>query len=101
MLVVIISAHVKPEYIEAFKIATLDNANNSIKEPGVARFDVYQQTDDPTRFTLVEIYRTETDPARHRETAHYNRWRSAVEMMMAEPRTRITNHFIFPPEPGV
>lgn len=100
MLVVIVSAHIKPEYIEAFKTATLDNASNSIQEPGVARFDVYQQTDDPSRFTLVEIYKTEDDPGRHRETAHYNRWRSSVENMMAEPRTRVTNHFIFPPESG-
>ncbi len=98
MLVAIVFAHVKPEYIEAFKIATLDNASNSIKEPGVTRFDVYQQNEDPSRFTLVEIYKTEDDPVRHRETAHYNRWRTAVESMMAEPRTRITHHFIYPPE---
>jgi len=96
MLVVVVNAHVKPEYIEAFKNATLDNASNSIKEPGVVRFDVYQQTDDPNRFTLVEVYRTEDDPARHRETAHYTRWRDTVTDMMAEPRTRSTNCIIFP-----
>lgn len=97
MLVVIVSAHVKPEFIDAFKVATLDNASNSIKEPGVARFDVYQQTDDPSRFTLVEIYRTENDPVSHRTTAHYARWRDSVAEMMAEPRTRVTNQFVFPP----
>jgi len=97
MLVAIVNAHVKPEYIDAFKIATLDNASNSIQEPGVIRFDVYQQTEDPSRFTLVEIYRTENDPARHRETAHYVRWRDAVANMMAEPRSRTTSSIIFPP----
>lgn len=96
MLVVVVNAHVKPEYIEAFTNATLDNASNSIKEPGVVRFDVYQQTDDPNRFTLVEVYQTEDDPARHRETAHYTRWRDTVTDMMAEPRTRSTNCIIFP-----
>ena len=96
MLVVVVSAHVKPEYIEDFKHATLENASNSIKESGVARFDVFQQSDDPSRFILIEIYKTEDDPARHRETAHYIRWRDTVANMMAEPRTRTTNHFIFP-----
>ena len=97
MIVSIVSAHVKPEDIEKFKVATLDNASNSIQEPGVIRFDVYQQTEDPTRFTLVEIYKTEDDPSRHRETAHYARWRDAVASMMVEPRTRLLHQIIFPP----
>jgi quinol monooxygenase YgiN len=98
MLVAIIDVHVKPEYIESFKTAILDNATNSIKESGVARFDVYQQTDDPTRFKLVEIYKTENDVARHRETSHYARWRDTVAEMMAEPRTRITYSILHPHE---
>ena len=96
MLVVVVSAHVKPENIEDFKRVTLDNASNSVKESGVARFDVYQQSDDPSRFTLIEIYKTEDGPAHHRETAHYIRWRDTVANMMAEPRTRTTNQFVFP-----
>jgi quinol monooxygenase YgiN len=97
MLVAIIQVHVKSECIQSFKLATLDNANNSITESGVSRFDVYQQSDDPTRFSLVEIYKTEDDPAKHRETAHYARWRDTVAEMMAEPRTRITYNIVFPP----
>ena len=97
MLVAIVHVQIKSEYVEAFKTATLDNASNSIKEPGVARFDVYQQSDDPTRFSLVEIYRSDDDPARHRETAHYARWRDTVVEMMAEPRTRITYNIVYPP----
>ena len=96
MLVAIVHVHVKPQYIDSFKTATLDNASNSIKEPGVARFDVYQQADDPSRFSLVEIYRSDDDPARHKETAHYARWRDNVADMLAEPRTRITYNIIFP-----
>jgi len=96
MLVALIHVHVKPEYIESFKTATLDNASNSINEPGVARFDVYQQSDDPARFSLVEIYKSEDASARHKETAHYARWRDTVAEMMAEPRTRITYNIVFP-----
>ncbi len=98
MLVVIVSAHVKPEYIEAFKNVSMDNASNSVKEPGVFRFDVYQQADDPSKFTLLEIYRTKNDPPKHRETAHYLRWRDAVANMLVEPRTRVENSIIYPPE---
>lgn len=97
MLVAIVTVHVKQKFIEQFKAATLDNASNSIKEPGVARFDVYQQSDDPTRFTLVEIYRSEEAPNKHRQTTHYARWRDTVSEMMAEPRTRLTYTIIYPP----
>jgi (4S)-4-hydroxy-5-phosphonooxypentane-2,3-dione isomerase len=96
MLVVIVHAHVKPELVEDFKLATLDNAINSIKEAGIARFDVYQQRDDPTRFSLIEVYRSEDGPASHRATSHYVRWRDTVEVMMAEPRARVTYNNIFP-----
>lgn len=89
MLVVHVHARVKPECVEAFKAATLENAQASLREPGIARFDVAQQQDDPTRFVLVEIYRSEDAPAKHKETAHYARWRDAVAPMMAEPRASV------------
>ena len=97
MFVVIVQTHVKPEFLQAFKEATYDNASNSILEPGVARFDVYQQKDDPTRFSLIEIYRDEEAPAKHRESSHYMRWRDTVESMLVEPRTRVTYDIYFPP----
>ncbi len=96
MLVVFVYAHIKAEYIDEFKKATIDNASNSVKEPGIVRFDVFQQADDPSRFTLVEMYKTEADPGRHRETAHYLRWKDTVAPMMVEPRTRIENSIVFP-----
>ncbi|HOD52188.1 MAG TPA: putative quinol monooxygenase [Candidatus Hydrogenedentes bacterium] len=86
MLVVHVHVHVKPECVEAFKEASLENARHSVEEPGIARFDVIQQLDHPTHFVLVEVYRTEDGPARHKETAHYQKWRDAVAGMMAEPR---------------
>ena len=100
MLVVHVYVHVKPDQVEAFKAASLDNARNSVRESGIARFDVIQQQDDPTRFVLVEVYRTPQDPAKHKETAHYARWRDAVESMMAEPRTSVKYANVFPSEAG-
>jgi quinol monooxygenase YgiN len=96
MLIVHVFVHVKADQVEAFKAATLENARNSVAEPGIARFDVAQQQDDPVRFVLVEVYRTPADPARHKETAHYQRWRAAVEPMMAEPRTSLKYTSVFP-----
>ena len=96
MLIVHVFVHVKPESVEAFRAASLENARNSVQEPGVIRFDVVQQADDPNRFLLMEIYRTADDPARHKETAHYAAWRDAVEPMMAEPRRSVKYGALFP-----
>jgi autoinducer 2-degrading protein len=100
MLVVHVFVHVKSDQVEAFQQATLENARNSIQEPGIARFDIIQQQDDLTRFVLVEVYRTPDDPARHKETAHYQKWRDTVADMMAEPRTSIKYTNVFPDEQG-
>jgi quinol monooxygenase YgiN len=100
MLVVHVHVQVKPESVDAFRAATLENARNSIEEPGVVRFDVLQQEDDLTRFLLLEIYRTPEDPARHKETAHYAAWRDTVEPMMAEPRRSVKFRAVFPEPDG-
>jgi autoinducer 2-degrading protein len=100
MLVVHVHVQVKPEHIEAFKAATLANARASVREPGVARFDVVQQADDPARFVLVEAYRTADAPAAHKETAHYATWRDAVAPMMAAPRTSVKYANVFPDDSG-
>jgi len=89
MLIVHVHVHVKPDCVEAFKRACVENARESAKEPGIARFDVAQQADDPTRFVLVEVYRTADAPAKHKETAHYAKWRDTVASMMAEPRSSV------------
>jgi quinol monooxygenase YgiN len=100
MFIVHVFVHVKGDQVEAFKAATLENARNSLEEPGIARFDVIQQQDEPTCFLLVEVYRTGDDPAKHKETAHYQKWRDAVADMMAEPRTSIKYTNVFPDEQG-
>ena len=86
MLIVHVHARVKAEAVEEFRKATLENAAASLGEAGVVRFDVIQELDDPTRFVLVEVYRDEQAPARHKETAHYAKWRDSVAELMAEPR---------------
>jgi len=100
MLVVHIQVRVKPEAVEAFKTATLANAKESVKEPGIARFDVSQNQDDPTRFVFVEVYRTADAPAAHKETKHYQTWRDTVAPMMAEPRSSVKMTNVFPPDEG-
>ncbi len=100
MLVVHVHVRVKPEFIAAFQEASLENARLSVQEPGIARFDVIQQADDPSRFVLVEVYRTPEAPARHKDTAHYQLWRDTVAAMMAEPRSSLKYASLFPGEEG-
>jgi (4S)-4-hydroxy-5-phosphonooxypentane-2,3-dione isomerase len=89
MLVVHVFVQVKPEGVEIFKQATLANARASLQEPGITRFDVSQQADDPTRFVLVEVYRNAEAPVAHKQTAHYQTWRDTVEPLMAMPRSSV------------
>jgi quinol monooxygenase YgiN len=100
MLVVHVHVHVKPECVGDFKRVSLANARESIKEPGIARFDVVQQQDDPTRFVLVEVYRDNQAPAAHKETKHYAAWRDAVASMMAEARSSVKFQNVFPEDQG-
>jgi autoinducer 2-degrading protein len=100
MLIVHVHVNVKPEAVDAFRQATLENARNSVREPGIARFDVLQQSDDPTKFILVEIYRAPDDPARHKETKHYQTWRDTVAEMMAEARSSVKYTNLFPDDAG-
>ena len=100
MHIVHVHIRVKPDQIEAFKTATLDNARNSVREPGVARFDFIQDAADPARFVLLEVYRTSEAAVRHKETAHYQTWRDTVAGMMAEPRTGVRYVNLFPDDQG-
>lgn len=100
MLIVHVHVHVKPESVEAFRAASIENARNSVKEPGIARFDVLQYEDDPTRFVLVEVYRAPDARAQHRTTAHYASWRDTVADMMAEPRSGVQYQNVFPSDDG-
>ena len=96
MLIVHVHAHIKPDSVAEFKLATIENARASVREPGIARFDVVQQQDDATRFVLIEVYRTPEAAAAHKETIHYARWRDAVATMMAEPRHSVRYSAVFP-----
>jgi (4S)-4-hydroxy-5-phosphonooxypentane-2,3-dione isomerase len=100
MIVVHVHVHVRPESVEDFRRATEENARNSVQEPGIARFDVLQQAEDPTRFILTEVYRDEEATLKHKETAHYAKWRDAVAPMMAEPRSSVKYSNVFPDDGG-
>ena len=96
MLVVHVHVKVKPECIEAFREATIANAKESLKEPGIARFDFVQTQEEPGAFVLVEAYRTPEAPAAHKETRHYQTWRDTVAPMMSEPRHSVKFTNIYP-----
>lgn len=100
MVIVHVFVHVIPEFVDKFKAAALDNARNSVQEPGVARFDVIQEVEDPTRFVLLEVYRDTEATLKHKETDHYLRWRDTVAGMMAEPRKGIKYTNLFPDDGG-
>ncbi len=100
MIIVHVHVHVKSDQVGTFRAATIENARQSVQEPGVARFDVVQQTDDPTRFVLVEVYRSPAAASAHKETRHYQIWRDAVATMMAEPRAGVKFSNIFPDDVG-
>ena len=100
MFILNVHIHVLPEHLEAFKQATILNATNSVKEPGVVRFDFMQSVDDPTVFGLYEVYRDREAIAAHKETAHYKAWVEKVENWFAEPRTRVFYESIFPENQG-
>jgi (4S)-4-hydroxy-5-phosphonooxypentane-2,3-dione isomerase len=96
MFILIVNVHIKTHSIEAFRDATIENARNSRQEPGIARFDVLQQTDDPSRFVFYEVYRDNASIAAHKETAHYQAWLAKVNEMFAEPRTRALYNCVSP-----
>ena len=100
MLIVHVQVHVKAGCEEAFRKATIENSRHSLQEPGIARFDVCEQIEDPTRFVLVEVYRDADAPAAHKETAHYAKWRDTVAPMMAEPRTSVKFSNVHPTKEG-
>ncbi len=100
MLIVNVFVQVKPEYIEEFRIATIENAQNSIEEPGIARFDVLQDLSAEGKFLLVEVYKTPEDTAKHKDTRHYKKWSQTVMKMMAEPRRSVKYANVYPDEGG-
>ena len=100
MIIVHVHIRVLTDFVDAFKQATVENARNSVLEPGIARFDVIQQVDDSTRFVLVEIYHNADATTAHKQTAHYAQWRDTVQNMMAEPRTSVRFSNVFPDEAG-
>lgn len=100
MYIVHVFIQVKPEYIDDFITATVDNARNSINEPGIARFDFIQQIDEPSQFMLIEVYRSPDDPGKHKETEHYKTWKDKVEQMMETQRKSQKYSNVYPDEKG-
>ena len=100
MLIVQVHVHVNDDAIDNFITASMENARHSVQEPGIARFDLIQAKEDPSRFVLLEVYRTEGDPGLHKQTDHYAVWRDTVDSMMAKPRHSVKYHNLFPDNQG-
>ena len=100
MFIIHVYLHVKEDCIDRFKEITLDNARNTVQEPGAIRFDVFQNQDDPSRFTFVEIYKAPSDIDHHKSTDHYARWADAVDELLVEPRSRDIMSNVFPEDDG-
>jgi quinol monooxygenase YgiN len=100
MYIVHVHVHVDEDHVEDFKTLTIENAKSSLEEPGIVRFDIVQQQDDPTKFVLIEVYKTIEDTAKHKLTDHYMRWRDAVATMMENPRTSVKFFNVFPADEG-
>lgn len=96
MIATLVHVYVKPEFITAFIDATRENHEHSIQEPGNLRFDIIQDSQDPGRFILYEVYKSEVDVAAHKETAHYFKWRDLVAPWMAKPREAVRHTLLFP-----
>jgi len=96
MIVTVVNVFVKPDHVDAFIAATLENARHSIQEKGNLRFDVLRRREDPCAFTLYEAYETDEAAAAHKTTAHYLKWRKTVESWMAKPREGIAHDVCAP-----
>src|ERR1035437_1491413 len=96
MHILIVHARVKAEFIDAFKQATAINAENSAKEPGVARFDFLQEQDDLFKVVLYEVYRDYVASAKDKQTAHYNGWKDSEGHMFQKPRQPAFYTNVFP-----
>ena len=86
MYIVHVDIQVQPGHEEAFLAASLDNSRHTRQEPGNRRFDVCRHESDPCRFMFYEAYVDQAAFAAHQQTAHYARWRAAVDGIMAKPR---------------
>jgi autoinducer 2-degrading protein len=72
MFILLVKVEVKPELVDEFKAAILNNAALSVeRDPGCVRFDVLQQQDDPTRWMFYEVYDQEQDWLNHRNAPHF------------------------------
>ena len=96
MTATLVHVYVKSQFVSSFIEATRENHENSVKEPGNFRFDILQDSADPTKFLLYEVYDSEEAALAHKETAHYLKWRDTVTQWMAKPREGLKHNLLFP-----
>jgi autoinducer 2-degrading protein len=96
MVVTLVHIWVKEQFVEDFIRVTIDNHENTLKEPGNIRFDFLSDANDNTKFVLYEVFESEAAVAAHKSTTHYLRWRDTVADWMAQPRQGLKHMAIRP-----
>ncbi|MBN8217100.1 MAG: antibiotic biosynthesis monooxygenase [Spirochaetes bacterium] len=101
MYVVCVTSKVKPEFVEAYVAASLENARATRQEPGNLRFDVLRGCDQKDLVFFYEVYRRKEDFAAHQQNPHYFKWKEAVKDYLAEPRVGVKYENVFPADDGL
>ena len=98
MLVVHVHVHVKPEFVERFREATVENARQSLSRARHRALRCFGAGVRPGAFCSDGGLSNAGAAAAHKATAHYQVWRDTVAEMMAEPRTSLQFTNVFPEE---
>lgn len=77
MLIFQFHHYIKPELVEAYKEAILEDARETVKEEGVIAFQVFQDKKDPTHFSLLEIYRNAGAREFHLQQPYFLKFKDA------------------------
>jgi autoinducer 2-degrading protein len=76
---------VRAALVMQFRERLLRHARTTCEaEPGCHRFDVHQETSDPTLFFLYEVYTDQAALDAHRVAAHYLAFREDVKDWVTE-----------------
>jgi len=96
MIVTCVHVNVRPENVQEFIEAMIENHKASVQESGNLRFDVLQEADNPCRFMIYEAYESQEAVDLHKTTPHYIRWRDTVKDWMADTRYGIRYNILEP-----
>jgi len=83
MLMRIARFEVMPDTVQGFEAATLTHVAHSQAEPGVHRFEFYEEEGE-NRFLLLIHFDSPEARDEHFTTDHYREWREQITPMLAK-----------------